>query len=92
LTQSTVVGHMVTRDVHGTGWSGFSPFLLRPRTIAGCENCTREPHKKGRICAVRGDAGQGVRVMRGEAGSIPRSRNTRNQSQIFSITKQIIEK
>jgi hypothetical protein len=38
---------------------------------------------------VRGDARQRVQ---GRVGSIPRSRNRRNQRQIFSGTKQIIEK
>jgi hypothetical protein len=62
---------VVGRGEHGAGGS-FPLFLAPPCTPAGCENRTRELHKKWRIRVVRGDAG-------GE-GLIPRSRNMRNQT------------
>jgi hypothetical protein len=51
---------------------GDAPFLAPPRTPAGWENCTRKPHKMGRTRAMR--------VVRGYAGLIPRSRKMRNQT------------
>jgi hypothetical protein len=67
-----------SRGVHGAEWI-FALFAPHPAPLRVVKITLANSTKK-------------EESVRGGAGSIPRSRNIRNQSQIFSWTKQVIEK